>query len=59
MFQVELDKLVKPNKAIVDYRQEITGISAEDLEGNTCSLADIQVESYIKLPTYYICIADC
>lgn len=50
---------MKPNKAIVDYRQEITGISAEDLEGNTCSLADIQVESYIKLPTYYICIADC
>ncbi|KAH7674408.1 RNA exonuclease 1 protein [Dioscorea alata] len=39
--EVKLDKLVKPNKAIVDYRQEITGISAEDLEGDTCSLADI------------------
>ncbi|KAJ0982788.1 hypothetical protein J5N97_011043 [Dioscorea zingiberensis] len=40
--EVKLDKFVKPNKAIVDYRKEITGVSAEDLEGDACSLADIQ-----------------
>lgn len=42
-FQVKLDKLVNPNKAVADYRTDITGISAKDLEGVTCSLADVQV----------------
>ncbi|XXG44486.1 hypothetical protein AAC387_Pa01g4277 [Persea americana] len=40
--EVIIDNLVKPNKAIVDFRTEITGISAKDLEGITCSLTDIQ-----------------
>ncbi|XP_042376655.1 small RNA degrading nuclease 1-like isoform X1 [Zingiber officinale] len=40
--QVKLDQLVNPMKAIADYRTNITGISSEDLEGVTCSLADIQ-----------------
>ncbi|XP_058080166.1 small RNA degrading nuclease 3-like isoform X2 [Magnolia sinica] len=39
---VKLDKLVNPNKAVADYRTEITGISAKDLEGVTSSLVDIQ-----------------
>ncbi|PNY08046.1 small RNA degrading nuclease 3-like protein [Trifolium pratense] len=41
-FQVKLHKLVKPEKAIVDYKTEITGVSSEDLKTVTCSLADIQ-----------------
>ncbi|EHA8587429.1 small RNA degrading nuclease 1 [Cocos nucifera] len=40
--QVKLDKLVNPGKAVADYRTDITGISAKDLEGVTCSLADVQ-----------------
>ncbi|CAA2996592.1 small RNA degrading nuclease 1-like [Olea europaea subsp. europaea] len=40
--QVKLDAFVNPNKAIADYRTEITGISAKDLDGVTCSLADVQ-----------------
>ncbi|KAI4314997.1 hypothetical protein L6164_027851 [Bauhinia variegata] len=40
--EVKLHEFVKPSKAIADYRTEITGISAQDLEGITCSLADIQ-----------------
>ncbi|KAF7809859.1 small RNA degrading nuclease 1 [Senna tora] len=40
--EVKLDKLVRPYKKIVDYRTEITGVSAQDLEGITCSLADVQ-----------------
>ncbi|KAI3978588.1 hypothetical protein MKX01_015763 [Papaver californicum] len=40
--EVKLDTLVKPNKPIVNYRTEITGIAAKDLEGVTCSLADVQ-----------------
>lgn len=42
-FQVKLDKLVNPNKAVVDYRTKITGICASDLDGVTCILADVQV----------------
>lgn len=34
---------MNPNKAVADYRSEITGVTAEDLVGVTCSLADIQV----------------
>lgn len=48
-FQVILDNLVKPDKAIVDFRTEITGISAKDLEGITCSLTDIKV----CIPRYF------
>ncbi|KAK7850440.1 small rna degrading nuclease 3 [Quercus suber] len=40
--QVKLDELVNPNKVIADYRTDITGVSARDLEGVTCSLADVQ-----------------
>lgn len=40
--EVKLHKLVKPEKAIKDYKTEITGVSAQDLETVTCSLADIQ-----------------
>ncbi|PON67197.1 Exonuclease/helicase-like [Trema orientale] len=46
--QVKLDELVKPNKAVADYRTEITGITAADLEGVTCSLSDVQ-KSMMKL----------
>lgn len=40
--EVKLHKLVKPEKAIVDYKTDITGVSSEDLKTVTCSLADIQ-----------------
>ncbi|KAE7999650.1 hypothetical protein FH972_004056 [Carpinus fangiana] len=40
--QVKLDEHVNPNKAVVDYRTDITGVSATDLEGVSCSLADVQ-----------------
>ncbi|MED6207922.1 hypothetical protein PIB30_040085 [Stylosanthes scabra] len=40
--EVKLNELVKPGKAIADYRTEITGISSQDLEAVTCSLPDIQ-----------------
>ena len=34
---------MNPNKEVADYRTEITGVSAADLFGVTCTLADIQV----------------
>ncbi|KAK7250993.1 hypothetical protein RIF29_33836 [Crotalaria pallida] len=40
--EVKLNELVNPNKAVADYRTEITGISSQDLEAVTCSLAKIQ-----------------
>ncbi|KAE9606796.1 putative exoribonuclease II [Lupinus albus] len=40
--EVKLHERVKPNKAIADYRTDITGVSSKDLDGVTCSLADIQ-----------------
>ncbi|KAL2333503.1 hypothetical protein Fmac_014716 [Flemingia macrophylla] len=40
--EVKLNELVKPDKAIVDFRTEITGVSSQDLKEVTCSLADIQ-----------------
>ncbi|KAL2241646.1 UNVERIFIED_CONTAM: Small RNA degrading nuclease 3 [Sesamum indicum] len=40
--QVKLDEVVNPDKAIADYRTEITGISAKDLDGVTHSLKDVQ-----------------
>ncbi|XP_024975945.1 small RNA degrading nuclease 1 [Cynara cardunculus var. scolymus] len=46
--QVKLDELVKPEKAVADYRSNITGVAAKDLENVTCSLEDVQ-ESMMKL----------
>ncbi|PPR88367.1 hypothetical protein GOBAR_AA32325 [Gossypium barbadense] len=40
--QVKINELIKPNKALADYRTEITGVAAGDLDGVTCSVADIQ-----------------
>lgn len=40
--EVKLHKVVNPNKAIADYRTEITGISAKDLDGVTYTLKDVQ-----------------
>lgn len=40
--EVKLHEFVNPHKAVADYRTQITGVSAEDLDGITCSLADIQ-----------------
>ncbi|GMH14812.1 hypothetical protein Nepgr_016653 [Nepenthes gracilis] len=40
--QVKLHEFVRPNKAIVDYRTHITGVSARDLDGVSCSLKDVQ-----------------
>lgn len=40
--KVKLDKVVNPNKEIADYRTEITGISAKDLDGVTYTLKDAQ-----------------
>nr|CAB3485983.1 unnamed protein product [Digitaria exilis] len=40
--KVKLDTLVKPSKAITDYRTHITGVSKKDLEGVTSSLVDVQ-----------------
>ncbi|XP_047318983.1 small RNA degrading nuclease 1-like [Impatiens glandulifera] len=38
----KLNEFVKPDKAVVDYRSEITGLTAKDLEGARSSLADVQ-----------------
>lgn len=46
--KVKLDELVKPDKEVVDYRTNITGVTAKDLEQVTCSLQDVQ-ESMKKL----------
>ncbi|KAJ0253698.1 Small RNA degrading nuclease 1 [Hirschfeldia incana] len=40
--KVILDEFVKPDKHVVDYRTDITGITAEDIEKATLSLVDIQ-----------------
>lgn len=40
--EVKLHELVKPDKAIIDYKTDITGVSSQDLESVTRSLADIQ-----------------
>ncbi|PKI31912.1 small RNA degrading nuclease 3-like isoform X2 [Punica granatum] len=40
--QVKLNELVKPDRTIADYRSEITGVTASDLDGVNCSLADVQ-----------------
>lgn len=45
--QVKLDELVKPDKPVTDYRTNITGLAAKDLESVTCSLQDVQVSETI------------
>ncbi|EOA24424.1 hypothetical protein CARUB_v10017676mg [Capsella rubella] len=40
--KVILDKFVKPDKPVVDYRTYITGVTAEDIKNTTLSVADIQ-----------------
>ncbi|XP_050205491.1 small RNA degrading nuclease 1 [Mercurialis annua] len=40
--QVKLDEKVNPYKPVADYRSDITGITARDLDGVSCSLADVQ-----------------
>lgn len=40
--KVKLNKFVNPNKTVIDYRTEITGVSAGDLDGVTYSLTDVQ-----------------
>ncbi|KAF2284364.1 hypothetical protein GH714_021124 [Hevea brasiliensis] len=40
--QVKLDEKVNPCKPVADYRTEITGVAAGDLDELSCSLADIQ-----------------
>ncbi|KAI3897123.1 hypothetical protein MKX03_025985 [Papaver bracteatum] len=39
---VKLNELVKLDKPVMDYRTQIHGITAKDLERATCSLEDIQ-----------------
>lgn len=38
-----MDRVVNPTKSVKNYRTPVTGLSAKDLDGVTCSLADIQV----------------
>lgn len=37
-----MDLLVKPSKPVANYLTEITGVTAEDLEGVTCNLKSVQ-----------------
>ncbi|XP_019228028.1 PREDICTED: small RNA degrading nuclease 3-like [Nicotiana attenuata] len=41
--EVRLNEFVNPKKPIADYRTEIAGITAGDLDGVSCSLADVQM----------------
>ncbi|XP_010484526.1 PREDICTED: small RNA degrading nuclease 3 isoform X1 [Camelina sativa] len=40
--KVVLDKFVKPEKPVLNYKTDITGVTAEDLERATLSVTDIQ-----------------
>ncbi|XP_048592779.1 small RNA degrading nuclease 3-like isoform X2 [Brassica napus] len=40
--KVVLDNFVKPSLPVIDYKTDITGVTAEDLEKETLSVADIQ-----------------
>ncbi|CAH8281006.1 unnamed protein product [Arabidopsis lyrata] len=40
--KVVLDKFVKPDKTVFNYKTDITGVTAEDLERATLSVTDIQ-----------------
>ncbi|CAA7055913.1 unnamed protein product [Microthlaspi erraticum] len=40
--KVILDKFVKPDKRVVDYRTLITGVTAQDIENATFSVVDVQ-----------------
>lgn len=42
MNQVVLDKYVKPSLPVIDYKTDITGVTAEDVEKATLTVADIQ-----------------
>lgn len=44
---------MKPDKPIVDYRTDITGITAEDIEKATLSVADVQVPCRVVLSVYF------
>ncbi|KAK3143531.1 hypothetical protein QOZ80_4AG0301460 [Eleusine coracana subsp. coracana] len=54
--EVKLDMLIKPCKAIADYRTHITAVSKEDLDGVTTSLADVQKSLKKMLSKGYILI---
>lgn len=43
LWQIKLNEFVKPDRPVADYRSDITGVTAKDLEGANCSLADVQV----------------
>lgn len=47
--QTLLDELVLPSKEVKDYLTNITGVSAQDLEGVTVTQADAQVDHAIVL----------
>ncbi|EOA15059.1 hypothetical protein CARUB_v10028420mg [Capsella rubella] len=40
--KVVLDKFVKPDKPVINYKTDITGVTADDLERATLSVTDIQ-----------------
>lgn len=54
MLQVKLNEFVNPGKAIADYRTEITGIAAADLDGVKCSLSDVQVHPLLALADFLL-----
>ncbi|CAH2064537.1 unnamed protein product [Thlaspi arvense] len=55
--KVILDKFVKPDKPVVDYRTDITGIIAEDIEKETLSVADVQetLQPFLSNGTILVC----
>ncbi|EFH49615.1 hypothetical protein ARALYDRAFT_908789 [Arabidopsis lyrata subsp. lyrata] len=50
--KVILDEFVKPNKPVSDYRTDVTGLTAQDLEtASTLSVADLQMDHARKIDT--------